>query len=386
VNHFLLAEVCDINPSMDANIGDETLCSFVPMEFVDEISGMIAKTNIRRVGDVKKGYTFFRDDDVIFAKITPCMENGKCAIARNLNNGIAFGSTEFHVIRARKDIIPEWTYFFLRQEKIRKRATHWFRGTAGQQRVPGTFLEELTIPLPPLPEQRRIADLLARADRLRRLRRYARELSDTYLQSVFVEMFGDPVRNEKGWERVAVTELGKVQTGNTPSREESVYFGNFIEWIKSDNIVGGQLYVTKSREMLSEVGLRKGRSVNAGAVLITCIAGSLPHIGDVALTNRKVSFNQQINAISPFRDVSPMFLYSMFNIAKPYIQFNATAGMKHILTKSKLEELVLIKPPLAAQERFADVVSRYESLRAQQADAERQAEMLFQSLLAQAFA
>ncbi len=89
----------------------------------------------------------------------------------------------------------------------------------------------------------------------------ARELGDSLLQSVFLEMFGDVVRNEKGWEKVSVAELGDVQTGNTPPREEPENFGNFIEWIKSDNIRDDQLYVSQSREMLSEIGMKKGRSV-----------------------------------------------------------------------------------------------------------------------------
>jgi len=138
-----LGDICELNPGVDSGIQDDVNCSFVPMEYVDDISGTITKSDTRRIGDVKKGYTFFRDGDVIFAKITPCMENGKCALAKNLTNGIAFGSTEFHVVRARNSIIPQWIYYFLRQEKIRQQATHWFRGTAGQQRVPIAFIEEL---------------------------------------------------------------------------------------------------------------------------------------------------------------------------------------------------------------------------------------------------
>ena len=385
MNQVLLSDVCEINPRIDLGISDDAECSFVPMEYVDDISGTIAKTSIRRVGDVKKGYTFFKNDDVIFAKITPCMENGKCAIGKNLKNGIAFGSTEYHVVRAKEEIIPEWIYFMLRQEKIRQQATHWFRGTAGQQRVPSTFLEELKIPLPPRTEQKRIASLLARADRLRQLRRAARDLGDDLLQSVFLEMFGDVVRNEKGWEKAAISELGKVQTGNTPPREEPENFGNFIEWIKSDNIRDEQLYVSQSREMLSEIGLKKGRSVDAGSVLVTCIAGSLDHIGDTSLTNRTVAFNQQINAITPFDDVNPLFLRTMLHITKPYVQFNASAGMKHIITKSKLEDLVLVKPPLSLQAEFAGVVARVEGLRGRMSEAGRQVDGLFESLLSESF-
>jgi type I restriction enzyme S subunit len=246
-------------------------------------------------------------------------------------------------------------------------------------------IREIEIPLPPLTEQKRIASLLRRADWLRQLRRTAHDLGNTLLQSIFLEMFGNVVRNDKGWERVTISDLGNVQTGNTPSREEPENYGDFIEWIKSDNIRDEQLYVSPSREKLSEVGLKKGRTVDAGAVLVTCIAGSLEHIGDTSLTDRTVAFNQQINAISPFDDVNPLFLRTMMCTAKPYVQFNASVGMKHIITKSKLKELVLVKPPLSLQEEFAGVVVRVEHLRGRMAEAERQVEGLFESLLAESF-
>jgi len=169
------------------------------MEYIDDRSGIISKKSVRRLKEVENGYTHFQDKDILFAKITPCMENGKCAIAKNLINGIGFGSTEFHVIRAREQILPEWVYYYLRQESTRKKAELNMTGSAGQKRVPSSFLEEVLIPLPPLPEQKRIAAILEKADRLRRQRHYALELSDTYLQTVFLEMFGDPVTNPKGW-------------------------------------------------------------------------------------------------------------------------------------------------------------------------------------------
>ena len=192
-----LGTVCRINPTAPSDLNGT--CAFVPMEFVDERQAEIVRTVERPVGELRQGYSYFADDDVLFAKITPCMENGKCAIARNLTSGVGFGSTEFHVLRAGEVIIPEWIYFFLRQESTRKQAERTMTGSAGQKRVPTRFLEDVRIPLPPLPEQQRIAAILARTDRLRRLRRYALELSEGYLQAVFVEMFGDPVRNPMGW-------------------------------------------------------------------------------------------------------------------------------------------------------------------------------------------
>ena len=85
---------------------------------------------------MKRGYTSFAEDDVLFAKITPCMENGKAAIARGLASRQGFGSTEFHVLRAKESVLPEWLYYFVRQERFRREARRSFTGTAGQQRVP----------------------------------------------------------------------------------------------------------------------------------------------------------------------------------------------------------------------------------------------------------
>jgi len=355
------------------------------MDHVDGYFGIIIKMSVRRIAEVEKGYTYFQDGDVLFAKITPCMENGKCAIAKKLVNGIGFGSTEFHVIRAKESVVPEWVYYYLRQETTRKEAERSMTGSAGQRRVPSKFLREEIIPLPPLSEQKRIAAILAKVDRVRRLRRYAHELSDTYLQSVFLEMFGDPVSNPMEWERAGVSDLGRVQTGNTPSRSDPKNYGSYIEWIKSDNIANDEMFVTRSREMLSGKGLRKGRFVEPGSILVTCIAGSPTSIGNIALTDRKVAFNQQINAVTPHKDVDSTFLYGLFRVAKPLVQRSTTLGMKRIITKSKFEKMVLIKPPLPLQQQFAHIVHKFERLRAQQREAERQAEHLFQTLLHRAF-
>jgi type I restriction enzyme, S subunit len=300
----------------------------------------------------------------------------------NLNRERSCIGRGLSAIRVGKNLDRDYLLYFLRfyEPELAKAGTGSTFAAISRE-----DLETIKVPHPPLTEQKRIASLLRRADRLRFVRRTAHDLSDSVLQSVFLEMFGDVVRNEKGWEKAAISDLGKVQTGNTPSREEPENFGDFIEWIKSDNIRDEQLYVSPSREKLSEIGLKKGRTVDAGAVLITCIAGSLEHLGDTSLTDRTVAFNQQINAVSPFDDVNPLFLRTMLHIAKPYVQYNASAGMKHIITKLKLEELVLVKPALGLQEEFAGVVRRVESLRGRMGESERHVEGLFESLLAEAF-
>jgi type I restriction enzyme S subunit len=125
----------------------------------EEGQGIIG-AELRPYSEVAKGYTHFAEGDVLFAKITPRMQNGKHAVARNLRDGIGFGSTEFHVIRPRDGVVPEWLHLFLIQPWVLRDAMAHFTGAVGQQRVPQTYLAGLHLPIPPLPEQRGILELL----------------------------------------------------------------------------------------------------------------------------------------------------------------------------------------------------------------------------------
>lgn len=160
-----LGEICEINPKKSElkNESDDLPVSFVPMAAVNEFTQEITSLGERKLGEVRKGYTYFRDGDVLFAKITPCMENGKVAIARSLKNGIGFGTTEFHVIRPKAGVLSEWIYAIIRHPEFRDIAKTKMTGSAGQKRVPMQFLETYKIPLPPLAEQRKI---VARLDAL----------------------------------------------------------------------------------------------------------------------------------------------------------------------------------------------------------------------------
>jgi type I restriction enzyme, S subunit len=168
-----LSIVCEINPPLfgDERPTPQTLVSFVPMAAVDEVEGKLTRINTRAFREVNKGFTPFRENDVLFAKITPSMENGKAAIATGLENGLGFGSTEFHVLRTREHLSPDYLFYFVRQPWFRERARTAFVGSVGQQRVPRDFLERVQLPLPPLLEQQRIVAILRQADELSRLRR-----------------------------------------------------------------------------------------------------------------------------------------------------------------------------------------------------------------------
>ena len=153
-----LGEACEVNPTMSwpESFTKETPVSFVPMAAVDDVTGAIVAAESRPIDEVWRGYKRFAEGDVIFARITPCMENGKAAIATGLLNGIGLGSTEFHVLRPTGVVSAEWIYHSVRQQSFRNEAAREMTGTAGQLRVPKSFMEEATIPLPPLAEQQRI--------------------------------------------------------------------------------------------------------------------------------------------------------------------------------------------------------------------------------------
>lgn len=234
--------------------------------------------------------------------------------------------------------------------------------------------------------QKAIAARLDKADEIRQLNQQIINHYDELIQALFIDMFGDPVKNEKGWEKKELKYFGKIYTGNTPSRKVKEYYDqDFIEWIKTDNINSESLYVTNALEYLSEIGSKKGRVVDKGAILIACIAGSIKSIGRCALTNRKVSFNQQINAIQPNSEMNSYFLYNLLKNSSTYIQNFANNGMKKMISKSELEKINFIFPPLKLQNQFAESFIHIEAQKELAVQALQQSEDLFNSLLQQAF-
>lgn len=152
-----LQEVADINPRTDMSMieGNEYV-SFIPMEDISDIYGEWIGEKIIKKEEIK-GYTKFQDGDLLWARITPCMQNGKSAIVKNLENNRGCGSTEFHIVRVyANSIIPEYLHVLLRQDELLKDAQRYFTGSAGQQRVPSSYLSNLVIPVPPISVQEQI--------------------------------------------------------------------------------------------------------------------------------------------------------------------------------------------------------------------------------------
>jgi type I restriction enzyme, S subunit len=186
--------VVEVNPHFKREgIEDDLKVSFVPMAAVGACDGTIDVSKERLFCEVKKGYTSFQEGDVLFAKITPCMENGKIVIVPKLISGCGFGSTEFHVLRPTKCIGARYLYHYVSRSIFRGEAAHNMTGAVGQKRVPSSYLEQYKIPVAPLPEQHRIVakieELFSELDKGVENLKTAREQLKVYRQSVLKHAF-----------------------------------------------------------------------------------------------------------------------------------------------------------------------------------------------------
>lgn len=197
---MLLGDVCEINPSKKLALSNDTEISFIPMEAIS-IDGHIDVSRSIPVEKIKN-YTVFREGDILFAKITPCMENGKGAITVGLKNGWGAGSTEFIVLRPDTGIVlPQWVYLFLSQKSFRLNCQQNMTGSAGQKRVPAKYLAKCKIPVPSITEQEqiisRIEELFSQLDKgVETLQKTKQQLA-VYRQAVLKEAFDRIISDSK---------------------------------------------------------------------------------------------------------------------------------------------------------------------------------------------
>jgi type I restriction enzyme S subunit len=391
-----LGEVCEINPRLpkDHGLQAHSEVAFVPMAAVDEISATIAQRMVRPFGEVRRGYTPFDEGDVLFAKITPCMENGKVAIARDLAGGRGFGSTEFHVLRAREAVLPEWIYFFLRQQRFRNAARRSLTGTAGQQRVPTAYMAGAAIPVPELAEQRRLVDLLGCADSVVRLRRRARALTELMVLALLGEMFGDPQSNPKAWPLVKLGELLEgIDSGKSPRCHDRPKNEN--EWgVLRLSALKNALYDDSDHKTLPETEQPDPRNeVRTGDLLISRkntpeLVGTPAYVWE---TRGRILLPDLIFRLRlrPDAGVDPLYLWALLRAPAMrrglQLLASGTAASMPNISKERLRTLRVMVPAMHLQEAFAQRVGALRAVALQQDAALAHSKNIFAALLARAF-
>jgi type I restriction enzyme S subunit len=391
---FRLAEVSEINPRLPRNhdLSDDSEVSFVPMAAVSEVSGAIESAAIRRYADVKKGYTSFSNGDVLFAKITPCMENGKAALAKGLAGGRGFGSTEFHVLRAKESVLPEWLYYYVRRETFRREAKRSFTGTAGQQRVPAAFLQDTLIPIPQLDEQRAIVDLLTRAEGIVRLRREAQQKTAELIPAIFIDMFGDPATNPQAWPRQPLSTVAEVISGVAKGRKLALGEAVELPYMRVANVKDGYLDLAEVKTIEIKRSEVEKLLIRPGDLLMT-EGGDPDKLGRAALWAGEMEACVHQNHVFKVRSdralLSPTYLRTLAGSAygKGYFLSVAkkTTGIASI-NKTQLSAFPVPLPPLRLQRAFEHRVQTVESILNQQAEALSKATATLDAILSRTFA
>ena len=378
--------VAQVNPKLAATDRpdlDEIVC-FVPMAAVSEKTLSIEAQAERPFSEVAKGYTPFKRDDVLVAKITPCFENGKMALADNLAHELGFGTTEFHVFRPSERITGPYLFNLLRAPYVRKAGAMKMKGAAGQRRVPADFFASLQIPLPPLDEQKRIAGILDAADALRAKRREALAQLDTLLQSTFLDMFGDPVTNPMGWMVTCVGDVTQMGTGSTPSRNHKNYFGGSISWVKSTEVDWGT--VTATSECVSSDGVRAARlRLYLKGSIVLALYGQGKTRGKCAVLGIDATINQACCALVPRDPGSTPYLFQFLKYSYHRLRGESRGGNQENLNMRIVRSFPVPVPPLDVQQRYATIAESVEKQKTSQLAHLAELDTLFASLQSRAF-
>ena len=188
-----LGEVCEVNPKKSelANVSRKIEVSFVPMADINENEISFHPKQVKPLGEVIKGYTYFKEDDVLLAKVTPCFENGKAGIAKGLVNGIGFGSSEYFVLRPNDKILPTWIYLNVITNSFREKGKLNITGTGGLQRVPPDFIKSTLIPLPAIDIQRQIVSRIEKEQELVNANKQLIELFEQKIKDRIAKVWGE---------------------------------------------------------------------------------------------------------------------------------------------------------------------------------------------------
>jgi len=376
-----LGDVAQINPTWDKNITPDDPVSFVGMANMSDEAGRTMDEEVRTVAQVRKGFTPFRRDDLLVAKITPCFENGKIGRAA-ISNRLGAGSTEFHVVRPGKDIDGSYALHFLRRPDFRVAGELRMTGSGGQRRVPVSYVAETKIPLPPLDEQRRISAILDKADELRTKRREALAHLNTLTQSIFHSTFGDPVSNPQEWPLHPLSELGNLDRGVSKHRprNDPKLLGGPYPLVQTGDVARAGAYLTTFAATYSELGLRQSRLWPAGTLCITIAA----NIAKTAILKIQACFPDSVVGFTA-NPATTQYVRVWLSFLQATLEAQAPESAQKNINLAILNALQVPVPPLELQQAFATRITAVERLKETHRKHLAELDALFASLQHRAF-
>jgi type I restriction enzyme, S subunit len=387
VRFATLADVAELNPRQVTGLSLSEPVAFVPMASVSAETASTESVTVRPYGEVSKGYTPMCNGDVLVAKITPCFENGKIAHAQ-LPTSVGFGSTEFHVIRARGDAADSrYLLHFLRQGSIRVEGERRMTGSGGQRRVPAGYLAELKVPLPPLPEQRRIAEVLDRAETLRAKRRQALAQLDALAESIFLDMFGDPVSNPMGWpDRSLGGTLRSQQYGPRFYNEQYTEGGTRIVRI-TDLSEGGSLDFASMPRLAVDAADREKYRLNPGDVIFARTGATVGKVALIRPGDPECIAGAYFISMRFDDAIRPEYAHAVLRAKsiRLIVEKRSRQAAQQNFSGPSLRQLPMPVPPVELQREFVSRLGTIERVRSEHVAAQSALDTLFASLQHRAF-
>jgi type I restriction enzyme S subunit len=350
------SELIELNPR------ESTVEGVVPYVGMGDVSngGQLLAIRERPVAELAPGQPCFRDDDVLFAKITPCMENGKGAYVEGLSGEVARGSTEFHVLRAKEGVSSRFIYQWTRCEDFRRRAESMMTGSAGQRRVPASFFRGYWVRHQTLEEQLRIAEALDSVDQeishenlaIRKLCTvrdgvFSMKLDELYASCDLVSM-----------QQAAVVERGRF---SARPRNDPAFYGGRHPFIQTGDVVAaGGGVVHEASQHLNDAGLSVSRIFPAGTVAVTIAA----NIGDTALLGVEMCFPDSVVGIIARDGYEPRFLERCVSRARPSLEAEAPQSAQRNINLQDLRPLAVPDAETAVQREFVRLWDSYAELQA----------------------
>jgi type I restriction enzyme S subunit len=254
---------------------------------------------------------------------------------------------------------------------------------SAQPQITREGLKNLKIPLPPLATQKRIADILDAADALRRKDQELLKKYDELAQAIFIDMFGDPVKNEKGWEVKKISDIFEVKSGGTPSTKNSKYWASgTIPWIGS-NMCKDRIVFVSDNKFITNDGLKNSSAklIPANTVIVALVGAT---IGRVGLIKFETSTNQNVAALIPKNHCNTNDIYTFYMMLSNYHKFDELGGDKFKMANlSFIKSLPYLNPPIDLQRKFANVINQITLI--QQKSEMNHVSLLFDSLIQKAF-